>query len=127
MEFPNLTKIFGEVIRIKVRSVTDSLFKFGLILFAFGIICAIFKTKEWLYIATFCMGGVMMFIGIGAYIYFIKKNPDYLRSEEYQLRKEGIIALGDKDNMLNPNIKNIPLITNPYLPEAIENKREDAQ
>lgn len=49
-----------------------------------------------------------------AYLYFSFKNPDYLRSEDYHLRKQSIEMLGDKDNYLPLDLREIRGIANPY-------------
>lgn len=51
-----------------------------------------------------------------AYFYFLCTNPDYLRSEDYQLRRHSLEMLGDKDNRLGANASTIVAVTNPALP-----------
>jgi hypothetical protein len=56
---------------------------------------------------------------IFSYIYLLMVKPNYLRSEEYQLRAEALEILGDKDNSLHADAHNIVSlvgITNPSLP-----------
>ena len=49
------------------------------------------------------------------------KNPDYLRSENFHIRKQAIELLGDKDGLLPTNVENV--INVPYSsPNLIENK-----
>lgn len=110
----NWTKVLDQVSKIQVKSITDSLFKYGLYLFALATISAIFKTEVWVTVLLFSVGGLFELIGLCFYFYFAKKNPDYLRSESFQLRKQSLEMLGDKDNQLNPNVKSIVYITSPY-------------
>lgn len=52
-----------------------------------------------------------------SYIYLLFKNPDYLRSEDYQLKAESLKLLGSKDNPLQADAGDVvSVITNPKLP-----------
>lgn len=113
----NWTKIFEQVNKIQVKSITDSLFRYGLYLFALGTVSAIFSTAVWVTILLFCVGGLFELVGLIFYCYFSFKNPDYLRSESFQIRKQSIEMLGDKENQLNPNIKSVIFIASPYSKE----------
>lgn len=110
----NWTKIFDQISKIQIKSITDSLFKYGLYIFALGTVSAIFKTLIWVIILLFSVGGLFVIIGLIYYCYFAHKNPDYLRSENFQIQKKSIEILGDKENHFNPNTKNITLIASPY-------------
>ena len=58
-----------------------------------------------------------------SYMYLLFKNPNYLRSEEYQLKAESLKLLGDKDNKLNAQADHvISIVTNPQLPEPTESQ-----
>jgi hypothetical protein len=110
----NWTKVLDQVSKIQIKSITDSLFRYGLYLFALGTISAIFKTTDWVTILLFSVGGLFELIGLIFYFYFSIKNPDYLRSESFQIRKQSIEMLGDKENKLNPNMKNVVYIASPF-------------
>jgi hypothetical protein len=110
----NWTKVLEQVSEIKVKSITDSLFRYGALLLTLGTIAAICKATQWVLVALITMGAIFCFFGLGFYWYFSIKKPDYLRSESFQLRKQSIEILGDKDNNANPNLQNIVLITSPY-------------
>ncbi len=110
----NLTNILEQVSKIQVKSITDSLFKYGVYILIVGTTSAIFKTANWVTISLFSLGGFFEITGLITFFYFVKKNPDYLRSEGFQLRKQSIEILGDKTNKLNPNLKEIVSITSPY-------------
>jgi hypothetical protein len=68
----------------------------------------------WVIILLFSLGSLFCIIGLIFYIYFAKKNPDYLRSESFQIKKQSIELLGDKEN---PNLIGIISIatTNPLI------------
>jgi hypothetical protein len=117
----NLTKIFDQVSRIQIKSITDSLFRYGLYLFALATVSSIFKTPIWVSILLFSVGGLFELIGLIFYIYFSIKNPDYLRSESFQISKQSIEMLGDKDNTMNPNVKSIIYIASPFSKELGDN------
>lgn len=121
----NWTKVLNQVSKIQIKSITDSLFKYALYLFVLGTISAICKTTEWVSILLFSSGGTFALIGLGFYFYFAKKNPDYLRSESFQLRKQSIEIIGDKENQYNPNMKNIILITSPFSLKESNNESKN--
>ena len=123
----NWTRVLDQVSKIQVKSITDSLFKYGLYILIVGTASAseIIKIPNWVSILLFSVGVLFVMIGLLFYIYFAKKNPDYLRSESFQLRKQSIEMLGDKDNSLNPNMKNIVYIANPFSKEIEEGKKTD--
>lgn len=56
---------------------------------------------------------------IFSYVYLLIRNPQYLRSEEYQLRAEALGLFGDKDNPLNADaadVVSIVAISDPSRP-----------
>ncbi len=126
MENFNWTNPFDQVSKIQIKSITDSLFRYGLYLLVLGTVSAICKTVIWVTILLFSGGGLFEFIGLGFYWYFAKKNPDYLRSESFQIQKQSIELLGDKDNTMNPNVKNVIYIASPFSREldSGENQNE---
>lgn len=111
----NWTRVLDQVSKFQIKSITDSLFKYGLYIFVLATISAICKTQTWVTIILFSVGGLFEIIGICFYFYFAKKNPDYLRSESFQLKKQSIEILGDSENKFNPNMKRIIYVTNPYV------------
>lgn len=109
------TKIFDQIEKVQIKSVTDALFKYGFIGFAIGSIgIAIGKSPQWASIVIFSFSGLFLLIGLIIYVYFAFKKPEYLRSENFQLRMKSIELLGDKENADNPNIIQLPAITNPH-------------
>ena len=68
-------------------------------------------------IAFFFVALLPLFAFIFSYIYFLFKNPNYLRSEGYHLRADALRLFGDRDNPLRATADNaISVITNPQLP-----------
>ena len=58
--------------------------------------------------------------------FFMFNNPDYLRSESYQIRKQAIEKLGDKDGLLPTNVAQV--INVPYSsPNMFINQDEEVQ
>lgn len=41
---------------------------------------------------------------------FCKENPDYIRSEHYQLQKQQLTMLGDSNNKGNANMNLLPIV-----------------
>lgn len=121
----NWTKVFDQVSKIQIKSITDSLFRYGLYIFALGTVSSVFKTPTWVTILLFSVGGLFELIGLIFYCYYSIKNPDYLRSESFQIRKQSIEMLGDKDNTMNPNVKNIVYIASPFSKELGHNDNKN--
>ncbi|MCX6232779.1 MAG: hypothetical protein NTZ33_14670 [Bacteroidetes bacterium] len=110
----NWTNIINQVSKIQIKSITDQLFKYALLFSVFAVITSIFKSPNWVIIILFSVTGLLILTGIIFYIYFAINNPDYLRSESFQIKKQSIEMLGDKDNQLNSNAENITLIASPF-------------
>lgn len=100
--------------KIRIKSVTDNLIRFILVLVLFVIVAALFGVKEWLIIFLCVLLALSFLVFVYAYIYFSVKNPDYLRSEDYHIRKQSIEMLGDKEHYLPVDLGNIRVIANPY-------------
>ncbi|MBL7955955.1 MAG: hypothetical protein JNJ91_13035 [Flavobacteriales bacterium] len=109
----NWIKLFGEVNSIRVKSITDPVFRFGLLFGALGVAAACFKAPDlvWMFCLVCCAG--FLIVGISFYIYFAIKKPDYLRSESFQISKQSLEMLGDEKNRFNPNMDKVIPIANP--------------
>lgn len=120
-----LQSLSSAIGRIRIKSVVDNLIRFILIFVFFIIVAAYINVPQWLLI-VFVVLMVLSFILMGfAYVYFSIYNPDYLRSEDYHLRKQSMEILGDKENYLPIDAKEIRGIANPYPDTmAIEVKEE---
>lgn len=110
--FKSLSSAIG---RIKIKSVVDNLIRFILALIFFLIIAAIFKVVEWLLIFICVIIGLTFIVMIAMYVYFALTNPDYLRSEEYHLKKQSMEIIGDKDNYKSIDLGVLADITNPFI------------
>jgi hypothetical protein len=106
-----LTKIFDSASKVEIKSITDSLFKYGLLFCVLAVLSALTATP-WIIITLFCFGGSLIVAGLSFYWYHSVKNPDYLRSETYQLKKRSLELLGDKDTT-SAQITDILQITGP--------------
>lgn len=119
------TKILDQVSKVQIKSITDPLFRYSVILLALGALTAICKTERWVVITLFIIGGVLLIVGLIFFFYFSIKNPDYLRSESFQLKKQTIELLGDKDNLLNPNVKELKFIASPFAEQLDNNPNKE--
>lgn len=124
----DLTILTSQVSKIKVKNVVDMPLFYGILILVLSVITAISKTENWITVVLFCFAGLMFLIALFGYLFFAFKNPDYLRSEEYHLKKQSLEILGDSDNMLPVDARNIVDITNPnpvQLPEEGTNTNEN--
>ena len=122
MEF---LKYFESVNKVKVRAVTDTLMSYALYPFGLGTLCAICRTESWVIIFLFSAGSLMWIAGLIGYRFFAKNNPDYLRSEEYQIKSIIAEKIGDKDNQFNPNIKEMVEMVKPQEIKLINKSEEN--
>ena len=108
----------------QVKSVIDPLIKLFMILLLFILIGAWLKISEWIIICMICFEGLVLLLMIGSYICFALFKPDYLRSESYNLRKQSLSIIGDKENYKRVDMRHLVDIANPYIEEslAIEEK-----
>ena len=111
-----MSNFFSQATLLKIKSVTDSLFKYGLLMFIVSVSGACFIEKTWVLIVMFSFTGLLIILGCFFYSFFANKNPDYLRSETYQSTKQALELLGDNERSTNPNIKGIRYIMNPNPP-----------
>ncbi len=107
------SKLTQQVSTIKVKNVVDMPLFYGLFILVLGLISSALSKHEWVTIVIFSFAGLLFLIALFGYLYFTFKNPDYLRSEQYHLRKQSLEILGDKENLLPVDSENIVLITNP--------------
>lgn len=122
---PNFIKSLSQAISsFQVKSVIDPLSKLFLLLLLFILIGAWLKISEWIIICMVCFEGLVLLLMMGSYICFAIYKPDYLRSESYNLKKQSLSIIGDKENYKKVDMRNLVDIANPYLEEplAIEEK-----
>jgi hypothetical protein len=124
MDWGKLTEQVG---KIKVKNVVDMPLYYGLWSLSFALIASIFTKYEWAVVVLFCFAGFCFLLAGFGYVLFAFKDPNYLRSEEYHLKRQSLEILGDKDNLLPIDGRNIVDITNPYplnLPEGTQEIEE---
>lgn len=109
--------------KLQIKGITDNLFIYSLVIFSIGTIASIFKAESWITIFLFILGGVVVLIALILHIYFSIKKPEFLRSETYQLKKQTIEIIGDKDNLMNPHVKDLKYIASPFSLEPGEDKK----
>lgn len=109
-----LNSLSQAITSIRVKSVIDPLIKLFVIVLLFIIVMAYLRLPEWIIICMICFAGLILLLVLIAYSCFAIYKPDYLRSENYNLRKQSLSILGDKDNYMTVDMKNIVDIANPY-------------
>lgn len=118
------TKATEQISKIKVKNVVDMPLFYGLLVLMLSVVSGIFCQLKWVTVVLLVFAGVLFAMAVFGYFFFTFKNPDYLRSEEYHLRKQSLEILGDKDKLLPVDGQNIVDITNPYSSQIEENKSE---
>src|SRR5690606_28637484 len=98
-----------------------------LIALVIGGTSAAFNVPLWVSIFIFSVSGVLLLLGIIFYIYLALKDPNYLRSETFQLHMKSIEYMGDKNNVLSgSSINRLIDITDPSPKERKdENQNTD--
>jgi hypothetical protein len=121
-----LNSITHAISKIRVKSVVDSLGKLLLLSLLVFLLAAIFVKETWVLIALICFPGLLLLMYLVSHFYCLFKNPDLLRSEEYNIKKQVVEVLGDKDNHLLIDSDNLASIANPnpYLGSLLEGKEE---
>lgn len=120
-----LNSITHAISKIRVRSVVDSLGKLMLLSLVISLIAAIFVKETWALIVLLCFPGVLLLMYIISHFYCLLKDPDLLRSEEFNIKKQIVEVMGDKDNHQLIDTEHLASIANPnpYL-GFIERKEE---
>ena len=85
----------------------------------FIIVSAYLKLPEWLTIVLLWFTGAILVLILLAYIGFAIFRPDYLRSESYNLRKQSLSILGDKENYKRVDMRHLVDIANPFIEEPL--------
>lgn len=121
-----LNSITHAISKIVVKSVVDSLGKLMLFSLVIFVIAAIFVKEEWVLIVLACILGLLFLMYAISHFYCLFKNPDLLRSEEFNIKKQIVEVMGDKDNHLLIDTEQLASIANPtpYLGRLIERKEE---
>lgn len=119
MNFPFQTDKLAQQVAVKA-AVNPSLWACLVI----SLPCIYFSTKTsgWISIVCFATALLPIIAFVFSYIYLLFKNPEYLRSEEYQLRMNSLRLIGDKDNPLHATAETLVSVTNPQLPPPQKNE-----
>ena len=96
-----VARILDQISKLKVKSVTDSLFKYGIYCFGMAVISIWLTERDWIAIVLFSFGGLFILAGLISYAFFALHNPDYLRSEEYQIKSKAADYIGDSERSKN--------------------------
>ena len=121
-----LNSITHAISKIIVKSVVDSLGKLMLLALVVFVIAAIFVRDTWVLIVLICFPGLLLLMYVFSHFYCLVKDPDLLRSEEYNIKKQVVEVIGDKDNHLLIDTEQLASIANPnpYLGGLLERKEE---
>ena len=123
MNFPFKTDSLAQQVAVK-SAVNPSLWACVVISTPLFILAS--KTVGWFSIASFAVALIPVGAFAFSYLYLLFKNPEYLRSEEYQLRMSSMRLLGDKDNPLHADAEDIvSVINNPRLPPPQAQEKHD--
>lgn len=109
-----LQSLSNAVSSFQVRSVIDPLIKLFLILLLFTFGAAWLAIADWVIICLLGFDALVLLLILGAYVCFAIYKPDYLRSESYNLKKQSLSILGDKENYKKVDMRNVVDIANPY-------------
>ena len=127
-KIPQFAKLLSQAIAsFRVKSVVDPLIKLLVVMIILVIITAWLKLPEWLSIVLLCFSGLVLLLLLCSYIGFAIFKPDYLRSESYNLRKQSLSILGDKDNYKCIDMRHVVDIANPYLENKEEKEEKGAE
>lgn len=119
---PLLNRIQNSIGTIEVKGVPDKLWRVLLLLVVVLVGGAYLQIKEWCLILIAIVLGFVLLLAFGVYIFFMLKNPDYLRSESFQIRKQAIEILGDKDGLLPTDVAQVINVPN-TSPKLLENEK----
>ncbi len=110
---PLLNRIQNSIGTIEVKGVPDKLWRVFLLLIVIFLFGAYFEVKEWCLVLIAVFLCLILMLAVGAYLFFMFKNPVYLRSESFQIRKQAIEILGDKDGLLPTDIAKVINVPSP--------------
>lgn len=74
-------------------------------------------TDGWRSVSFFIIASILVAVFILSYLYLLFTNPNYLRSENFQLSAMGMRMFGDKDNPFQATANDlVSMANNPALP-----------
>lgn len=108
-------RIFDHIGKVKIKSITDTLFKYGTTILVVASLTAVFnKPPTWSIILLYGLGSLFLIFGLVFYAIFAFKNPDYLRSETYQIQKQSLELMGDSSNQGKIDLSEKPIVNSPF-------------
>lgn len=121
-----LNSITHAISKIIVKSVVDSLGKLMLFSLLIFVIASIFVKESWVLIVVAILLGLIFLMYAISHFYCLLKNPDLLRSEEFNIKKQIVEVMGDKENHLLIDTEHLASIANPnpYFGGFLERKEE---
>lgn len=102
---------------LRVKSAMNPLLWFASLGSAICIAGAYFLHQEVLQIVLIALVVILVLSVPFCFVYFMLAKPDYLRSEEYQIKKQSLEMFGAKDNELAARADHVALIANPTAEE----------
>jgi hypothetical protein len=121
-------KITSALQTLRVRSaVNPLLWLCALISFPIFSIGIVKGTLSWYLVITALLP---IFAVLYAYFYFMRSNPDYLRSEEFQIQKKTLELIGEKGQEFPVTSSDLVEIARPeknmlpYFPKTEESSQE---
>lgn len=109
--------------RLKVRSALTSCLWMEALTLPFGFGAVLFGDSLAQIVGTVAIFAPMLIYGIG-FLYLLRKNPDKLRSEEYELRKMALTLIEEKGGAVPISAVSLEVISNPAY-EALPHHPED--
>lgn len=109
--------------QVAVKSAVNPTLWAGLV-FSLPLFILASNTNGWLSICYFIIAVIPIILFAYSYLFLLHTNPEYIRSEEYQLTMNAMRFMGDKDN---PNIENADEVTPSENPELSAPRKKQQQ
>jgi hypothetical protein len=104
--------------KVEVRSATNPLLWLTAVIIIPSLSIIAF-VPFWIQIILVIIILLLLFCNIGCYIFFMIKNPDYLRSEKFHIQKQALNLLGDQSKSLSDE-QQVVLMEKPETDKLIE-------
>ena len=75
---------------VKIKNAMNPIVKILLCLMPFAVGAMLLGKETWIQVLGAVFASLVVFVALGAYIYFMFKNPQMLQSEEYQIQKQAL-------------------------------------
>lgn len=110
--FERLTQLAEQAIaRLKVSSALNPCLWLCAIAIPFGLVFAFFSTGL-LQVASLVLVFIPVTLFVVSFLYFMIKDPDKLRSEEYELRKIALELIEEKGGRIPLAVASVEVIAN---------------